>query len=58
MNVRCKSMDGNQYSQVFVNNSYVAKLYPMYSKRESGGDLRMLCQYFGVSDKLNFDCSK
>ena len=39
MNGRCKSVDGNQYAQVFGNKSYFAKVYPMNYKQSSKGNI-------------------
>ena len=39
MNIICKTMDGNQYDQLFVNNAYFAKVYPIDSKSKSGDAL-------------------
>ena len=58
MNGRCKSKYGNQYDQVFANNSYFVEVYPMDSKINSGDALKLFCQYFGVPEKLMFDGSK
>ena len=43
---RCKSLDGNQYAQVFANKNYFAKLYPMDSKGKAGDALQMFCKEF------------
>ena len=32
-------MDGKQFSQVFVNNAYIANIYPINSKRKDRDDL-------------------
>ena len=58
MNRRCKSMDGNQHSQVFANKAYFLKVYEMYLKRKAIYTLNMFCQDFGVPEKLTFDGSK
>ena len=58
MDGRCKSLDGNQYAQVFANKSYFSRIYPMDSKRKAGEALRLFCQEFGVPEKLTFDGSK
>ena len=55
---RCKSLDGNQYAQVFANKNYFAKLYPMDSKGKAGDALKMFCKEFGVPESLTFDGSK
>ena len=58
MNGRLISMDGNQYSQLFVNNSYFSKVYPIDSKRKSECALKLFYQEFCVTKKINFDGSK
>ena len=58
MDGRIRSLDGNQYAQVFGNKSYFAKIYPMDSKSKSGNALRLFCQEFGVPEKLVFNGSK
>ena len=50
-------MDGNQYSQAFSNKSYFSKVYSMDSKSKAGDALKLLCQEFGVPEKLTFDGS-
>ena len=44
MNGIYKSIDGNQYAQVFANNAYFSKVYPIYSKINSGGALKLFCE--------------
>ena len=51
-------MDGNQYAQVFAKKSYVAKVYPMNYKSKHRYALKLLCQEFSVSQKINFYGSK
>ena len=58
MNGRCKSMDDKQYDQVFVNKDYFANYYSMDYKSKAGDALKLLCQEFGVPEKLTFDGSK
>ena len=41
MDVRCKSLEGNKYAQVFVNKAYFSRIYPMDSKRKAGDALRL-----------------
>ena len=55
MNRRYKSIDRNQYDQLFTNNAYFVKVHPMDSNRKAGDDLKILYQYFGVLEKLTFD---
>ena len=58
MDGRVKSLDGNRYAQVFTNQSYFAKIYPMDTKRKAGDALKIFCQEFGIPEKLVFDGSK
>ena len=51
-------MDGNNYAQVFANEAYFAKVYPMDSRKNYGDTLKLFCQEFGLPDKINFDGSK
>ena len=53
-----RSLDGNQYAQVFTNRGYFAKLYPMASKSSAGDALKIFCREFGVPEKLISDGSK
>ena len=39
MNRILKSMDGNQFYQVFLNNAYIFNIYPINSNRKDGDDL-------------------
>ena len=58
MDGRCISLDGNKYAQVFVNDRYFPKIYPMNSKAKSGEALKVFCREFGVPYNLTFDGSK
>ena len=58
MDGRIKSLDGNKYAQVFSNDQYFAKIYPMDSKAKAGQALREFCRDFGIPQKLTFDGSK
>ena len=55
MDDRFKSIYGNQYAQVFTNNNYFDKVYPLYYKRMARKALKKFCQEFGVTEKLTFD---
>ena len=57
MNRRCKSIYVNNSAQVFTNNAYFEKVYPMDSKRNDVDALKLLCQEFFVPEKLTFDTS-
>ena len=58
MDGKCKSLDGNKYSQVFTNKEYFSKVYPLDSKSKDGDSLIVFCQEYGVPEKLTFDGSK
>ena len=58
MDGRTKSLDGNKYAQVFSNDSYFAKIYPMDTKSKAGSALREFCREFGIPQSLTFDGSK
>ena len=58
LNSICKSIYGNHYYQVFSKNSYVSKVYPIYSKRKYGDALKLFYQDSGVPEKINFYSSK
>ena len=58
MDGRCKSLDGNRYAQVFTNDKFFSKIYPMDSKSKAGDALRVFCEEFGVPQNLTFDGSK
>ena len=58
MDGRCISLDGNKYAQVFANERYFSKIYPMDSKKKVGEALKVFCREFGVPHDLTFDGSK
>jgi len=58
MDGRIKSLDGNRHAQVFSNDSYFAKIYPMDTKSKAGKALREFCREFGIPQSLTFDGSK
>ena len=58
MDGRCISLDGNKYAQVFANERYFSKIYPMDSKKKAGEALKVFCKEFGVPYNLTFDGSK
>ena len=58
MDGRVKSLAGNRYAQVFANNAYFARIYPMDSKKKAGDALRLFCQEFGIPEDLTFNGSK
>ena len=51
----CKSMEGNTCGQIFTNDSYFAKLYPMEREGQSGQALKTFCKEFGVPEFLRMD---
>ena len=54
----CVSLDGNKYAQVFANERYFSKIYPMDTKSKAGDALKVFCREFGVPFDLTFDGSK
>ena len=36
-------LDGNRYAQIFANESYFAKIYPMDSKSKAGDAFKIFC---------------
>ena len=52
---RCLSLDGNKYAQVFANEKYFSKIYPIDSKSKAGDVLKVFCREFGVPYNLTFD---
>jgi hypothetical protein len=55
---RCKSKDGNQYGQIFANESYFAVFYPMDSKSKTGDALHTFSRAYAAPEKLVFGGSK
>jgi hypothetical protein len=58
MDGRVKSLDGNQYAQVFSNGGFFAEVYPMARKVDAGLALKSFIMEFGVPDDLTIDGSK
>ena len=52
-----KSLTGNTCAQLFANESFFAKAYPMERKSFAGTALRQFIRDYGVPDKLTFDGS-
>ena len=52
-----KSLDGNKYAQVFVNDSFFAVSYPMDKKNSAGQALKQFIADFGVPDRIICDGS-
>ena len=58
MDGRCKSLDGNRYTQVFVNKECFSKIYPMDKKSKCGDALKIFCKESGVPESLTFEGSR
>jgi hypothetical protein len=58
MDGRVKSLDGNQYAQVFSNGGFFAEVYPMARKADAGLALKSFIMEFGVPEDLTIDGSK
>ena len=58
MDGRSKTIAGNSYAQVFANDKYFAKPYPMDNKWKSNDASKQLCRDFGVQEQLTIDGSR
>ena len=58
MDGRVKSLDGNQYSQVFSNGTYFAEIYPIAKKDDAGEALETFVMEPGVPEEMIIDVSK
>jgi hypothetical protein len=58
MDGRCKSLDGNRYSQVFASKDFFAVVYPMETKSMAGDALRQFIHDYGRPERLTFDSSR
>jgi hypothetical protein len=58
MDGHVKSLDGNQYAQVFSNGGFFAEVYPMARKADAGLALKFFIMEFRVPDDLTIDGSK
>ena len=58
MDERSKTIARNRYAQVFANDKYFAKPYPMDKKGKASDMLKEFCIYFGVLEHLTFDVSR
>jgi hypothetical protein len=58
MDGRVKSLDGNQYAQVFSNGGFFAEAYPMARKADAGLALKSFIMESRVPDDLTIDGSK
>jgi hypothetical protein len=52
---RCKSISNNTSAQIFANESYFVKAYPMEKKSMAGQALRQFIRDFGVPEQLTSD---
>ena len=52
-----KSLDGNKYAQVFVNDSFFAVSYPMDKKSSAGQALKQFIADFGIPERIVCDGS-
>jgi hypothetical protein len=52
---RCKSISNNTCAQIFANESYFVKAYPMERKSLAGQALRQFIRDFGVPEQLTSD---
>ena len=52
---RCKSLTNNTCAQIFANESYFVKAYPMERKANAGLALRQFIRDFGVPEQLTSD---
>ena len=55
---RCESLSMNTCAQIFANESYFAKAYPMQSKGMAGKALRQFIREYGIPERLTSDGSK
>ena len=58
MDRRSKTIAGNRYSQVFANDKYFSKPYPMDKKGKASDAFMEFCRDFGVTEHLTFGGSK
>ncbi len=52
---QCKSISNNTCAQIFANQSYFVKAYPMEQKSMAGQALRQFIRDFGVPEQLTSD---
>ena len=55
MDARCKSVNGDQYSQVFGNKKFFVKAYPIKKKSDASEGLEKFVREYGAPDKLVYD---
>jgi len=58
MDVRCKSIHGERYCQVFANKEFNVEAYPITKKRDCHKALQKLARKYGTPDRIKFDKSK
>ena len=58
MDGRVKSLDRNQYAQVFSNGTYFSEIYSMAKKADTGQALKTFVIEFGVTEELTVYGSK
>ena len=58
MHMKCKSIRGHKYSQVFGNKDFFVEVYPINKKSECGTALELFVDDFGIPDVLIHDGSK
>ena len=58
MDIRVKSLDGNQYAQVLSNGTYFAEIYLMVKKADTGQAIKTFVMEIGVPEELTVDGSK
>ena len=58
MDGRSKSMNVNNYAQIFTNKDFFAVAYPLTAKSGAGDALRQFINEFGRPERLTFDSSR
>ena len=52
---RCKSISNNTCAQIFANESYFVKAFPMEKKSLAGQALRLFVRDYGIPEQLTCD---
>jgi hypothetical protein len=55
MDMRCKSIHGDRYAQVFANKEFFAVAYPIEKKGDAHHPLDYFVRDFGIMDELIMD---
>ena len=55
MDARCKSINGQKYSQVFGNKQFFIEAYPIKKKSHASEGLDKFVKEYGAPDKLIYD---